>query len=434
MSARILKQESYFPIIITIHLLFWVFDLAFYNGSFRENGTATFFFGELNGTWYNPSRILGEVFSSWVATVFAFNFLMASRIRWVESIFGGLDKMYVVHRRSAYIALILLFGHFLLIPTTPEFSLAKPLGFAALILILVGVILSALPFFKRKLAYHKWLNVHKLMGFFYLLAIGHAYVAESLIKELPTVRAYVFSMMFIGVVAWIYRTFFYSLLHKEREYTIQSVTQISDKFVEVILNPGTDRMEYKAGQFAFFRFHGVSKEAHPFTISSHPSSHSLRLVIKGLGDYTDTMGELLKPDQSVSVEGPFGHFTTDKMLQQPQVWIAGGIGITPFLSLVREQLEHKVKLIWSVRTKEEVAHLVGELEDIAAHNPQFEFELWNSDTKGCISVEDLGVEEFRDYTYLFCGPKGLKKAFFKNLIVEEGVDAHTVYDEEFTFR
>ena len=72
-----LKQEMYFPIIVGIHLLFWVIDLHFYKGKLQETNSDTLFFGYLNNIPYdNWHRIIGEVFSSWVVTVFAFNFLI----------------------------------------------------------------------------------------------------------------------------------------------------------------------------------------------------------------------------------------------------------------------------------------------------------------------------------------------------------------------
>ena len=98
-------------------LYFLAIDLYFYNGSFKEVSSDTLFFGELtNVSWKNSHRILGEVFSSWVVTVFAFNFLMATRAKWVENLFGGLDKMYLIHRRSGIIAVTLLIAHFLIVP------------------------------------------------------------------------------------------------------------------------------------------------------------------------------------------------------------------------------------------------------------------------------------------------------------------------------
>lgn len=76
---RILKKEIYFPILILIHFVFRVIDLYMYNGSYE----------------YTSKHIAGEVFSSWVVTVFAANFLMATRATWVEKIVGDLDKMYI---------------------------------------------------------------------------------------------------------------------------------------------------------------------------------------------------------------------------------------------------------------------------------------------------------------------------------------------------
>ena len=89
MNKRIqtLKQESFFPILIGIHFILWIIDIELYSGTYPTSS----------------KHIAGEVFSSWVVTVFAANFLMATRANWIEWIFGGLDKMYLVHRRSGII-------------------------------------------------------------------------------------------------------------------------------------------------------------------------------------------------------------------------------------------------------------------------------------------------------------------------------------------
>ncbi|MCD4664127.1 MAG: hypothetical protein K8R68_02580, partial [Bacteroidales bacterium] len=96
---RTIKQEHYFPIIIAIHFIFWWIDLTLYKGTYE----------------FSAQHIAGEIFSSWVVTVFAANFLMATRARWVERIFGGLDKMYMIHRRSGIIAVVLLMLHFIVV-------------------------------------------------------------------------------------------------------------------------------------------------------------------------------------------------------------------------------------------------------------------------------------------------------------------------------
>lgn len=431
---RTLKREWYFPLIIGIHLIFWAIDLFFYKGSFREISSDTLFFGEMtNESWWNFPRIFGEVLSSWVVTVFAANFLMATRARWVERIFGGLDKMYLIHRRAAVIASTLIIAHFLIVPRDlTAFTPGKPLGMYALILILIGVILSAAAPLKRKIPYNKWLNIHKLMGIFYVLAVVHGMMVNSLIKELPITRIYVFGMSFIGVAAWFYKAFLFGLFNKKLSYTIKALNIPVKGIVELTLEPKDKAMDYRAGQFAFFTFPTLSKrEQHPFTISSHPLDNMLRVTIKDLGDYSGKMNELKVGDLAL-LEGPYGLFSTKYAKEKRQVWIAGGIGITPFLSLAKDMYTHDVELIWSVKNDKEAVYS-KELLDIAENNIHFKYSLWPSDEKGYLTIDKLSMEDIASKAYFICGPESLKKSIIMQLKTL-GVKMSDIYDEEFAFR
>lgn len=432
---RILKQEIYFPIIIAIHFLFWAIDLYFYEGSFIEVSSDTLLFGELtNESWKNVHRILGEVFSSWVVTVFAFNFLMATRAKWVERIFGGLDKMYLIHRRSGVIAVFLLLAHFIVVPRDlTAFNPGKPLGFYAFVLILLGVVLSAAPYFKRKIAYHKWINIHKLMGVFYVMGVMHGLMVHSLIKELPITRIYVFGMAFIGIAAWVYRAFLFNIFNKKLDYKIVDVKDLGHRITELSLKPVKQELDFLAGQFAFFKFPSISsKEQHPFTISSHPYQNELRVTVKGLGDFTDNLSTQLKVGDQVLVEGPYGHFSSTYIKEADQVWIAGGIGITPFLSLARDMHPNKVHLFWCVNTMAEAVYQY-ELQTIARENPNFHFTLWSSEESGYLTIDQLGIDNYKNKGYLICGPAALKESLMKQL-KQQGVSQDKIYDEEFAFR
>jgi len=138
---RYIKGEVYTPIIVGLHMVFWGIDLALFQGSpvLAEGESPV-------------QRVLGEFLSSWVITVFGFNLLMTTRWRWVERVFGGLDKMYVIHRRSGIIAGVLLLLHFGIVPRYPEFTIGKPLGFAAMVLIILGIAFAAAPWMKRKIS------------------------------------------------------------------------------------------------------------------------------------------------------------------------------------------------------------------------------------------------------------------------------------------
>ncbi|WP_299365800.1 ferric reductase-like transmembrane domain-containing protein [Winogradskyella sp.] len=432
---RVLKQEIYFPIVVGIHFIFWAIDLYSYNGSFKEVSSDTMLFGELTNTsWKNPHRILGEVFSSWVVTVFAFNFLMATRVKWVENLFGGLDKMYLIHRRSGVIAVFLLLAHFIVVPRDlVAFNVGKPLGFYAFILIIIGVILSAAPIFKKKIQYHKWINFHKLMGVFYVMGVVHGILVDSLVKELPITRVYVFGMAFVGVGAWMYKAFLFGFFNRKLTYIVKSVKKLGNEIIEIEMEPQTEQLKYVAGQFAFFMFPSISKrEQHPFTLSSHPHDDNLKITIKGLGDYTNKLVSELKSFHEVMVEGPYGRFSSSYSKEREQVWIAGGIGITPFLSLIKDYYTNKVTLFWCVNNKSEAPYKEA-LEKLETKNPLFEFVLWDSADKGHISVEDLSLREPKEKSYLICGPEALKKNITTQLKME-GVKQKHIYDEEFAFR
>lgn len=431
---RILKQEIYFPIIIGIHFIIWAVDLYFYKGKFMEVSSDTLFFGELtNESWKNIHRILGEVLSSWVVTVFAANFLMATRAKWVEKLFGGLDKMYLIHRRSGIIAIILLLAHFIIVPRDlTEFTPGKPLGFYAFVLIIVGVIISAAPLLKKKIPYHKWINFHKLMGVFYVMAVIHGGMVNSLIKELPMTRVYVFGMALIGVSAWFYRAFLYRIFNKSLDYSIDEVNNLGNGITEISLKPDKAKLEYNAGQFAFFNFSALSKrEQHPFTLSSHPLQDRLRITVKNLGDYTSEINKLKIGDKA-KVEGPFGLFSSRYAKEKEQIWIAGGIGVTPFLSLSKDVYTNKVKLFWCVKNKEEAVY-ANELNEIAKNNSIFEFIVWSSEEKGYLTVDKMGVQKFDNKAYFICGPEFLKESMVAQLSTK-GVKRTNIYDEEFSFR
>ncbi|MEP5338561.1 MAG: FAD-binding oxidoreductase [Algibacter sp.] len=290
----------------------------------------------------------------------------------------------------------------------------------------------ASPFFKRKIPYHKWVNIHKLMGVFYVLGVVHAFTVHSLIQELPIVRMYVFGMAFIGVFAWFYRAFLFRLFNKKLPYEVIEVNEKSDSIIEVTLKQLDNRLQYLAGQFAFFTFPKINaKEQHPFTISSHPYHDHLRITVKNLGDYTSKFSKLEVGDKA-TVEGPYGHFSSAYIKEREQIWIAGGIGLTPFLSLGHDVYTNNVMLYWCVNEEEEAIYK-GELEEIKANNPKFDYKIWASKSEGHLSANKLNLDNYLNKGYLICGPDALKTNLIKQLKKEGVKDVH-IYDEEFAFR
>jgi predicted ferric reductase len=126
------------------------------------------------------------------------------------------------------------------------------------------------------------------------------------------------------------------------------------------------RFDSIPGQFAFvaFKTTHISGEFHPFTITSSPSQPGgIQFTIRCCGDWTNRIAAVSTQTQA-RIQGPFGRFS--HVFFHPDheiVMIAGGIGITPMLSMLRYMYDHedprRITLIWSNRTQ---AHMFGERE------------------------------------------------------------------------
>ncbi len=418
-TFRTISQEHYFPVIIAIHFVFWAIDLSQYTGDYE----------------FTSKHVAGEIFSSWVVTVFAFNFLMITKAAWVERIFGGLDKMYMIHRRSGIIALVLLCLHFIVIPMDPRFSIGKPLGILSFFLIVLGVLVSSVPLFKRILKYNRWRIGHKLMGFAYLLGIAHSFRVPTLTSELPIVKTYVYGMALIGVLSWIYTAFFYRLFNRRLLYTVRSLKRFKNDVIEVSMTPEKKSLSYSPGQFAFFSFEGIgTKEAHPYTLSSHPDSGELRITVKALGDYTSNLQTELQEGVKAYVEGSFGHFFYKNGKYKKQLWLAGGIGITPFLPFLKDvDSEYSVNFIWAVRSRES-QNYQDEIQSSTRDKPHVETLIHNSDTKGYFSIgSKFNSKSLKECSIFICGPEVMRESYIKQLL-EKGVSIRNIHYEEFSFR
>ncbi len=309
------------------------------------------------------------------------------------------------------------------------------MGFYAMVLFLLGIAFAASPLMKRKLPYHKWVGGHRLMGLFYVGGVAHALYVPTPISKLPLIRAYVFGMAFLGCASWFYRAFLFRLLHRPLVYLVSEVRQFGRGAVEICMTPKDERLEYEAGQFAFFSFgEHAPKESHPFTIASAPENRELCIVVKACGDFTSDLVANVKVGNEVAVEGSYGHLTQKSMRTTEQVWIAGGIGVTPFLSLARSLAAsgRSAKLFWSVRSGDE-AYFDTELKTLA-EDSAFEYELWPSNEQGPISVEKMGGREmFASKDVIICGPEALRDALTTQLRAT-GTKRGQIHSEEFTFR
>ncbi|MEM4259818.1 MAG: FAD-binding oxidoreductase, partial [Candidatus Woesearchaeota archaeon] len=294
--------------------------------------------------------------------------------------------------------------------------------------------------FLIKLKYQNWKLTHRFLGLSFILASIHVMLIQSDTKTDLFLRIYMIIFIIIGLASFIYRTLLWKKLVKQHDYFISEIKKLGDNITELTLSSKNEKshISFIPGQFAFLSIESklISNEQHPFTISSSPAEPVLRFLIKNLGDFTSKISQL-KKGTKVKLEGPYGRFCFSKAKYKSQIWIAGGIGITPFLSQARSMKykEHygnftKIDFYYSVNEESEVI-FQKELETIKIRNNNFKVIPFISSKQGHLTAEIISKQsKIMNRDIFICGPKpmmfSLKKEFIKM-----GIPNSRIHTEEF---
>jgi predicted ferric reductase len=404
-------------------------------------------------TWFSFFGILGRVTAIAGIILFAISFVLSTRLRFVENLFGGLNRVYIAHHLVASIAFILLLIHplglafrylgtdnleaarQLMIRFSP-FELDVNLGLAALWILIFLMIITIY----IKLPYQLWLTTHKFMGVAFLLGGLHTYLIPSTVSTNNLLRFYVLAWCFIGLGAFAYRTLFGKFIIKKRLATVTATHKEGGNVSVITLNTNDGKpLDFKPGQFVFVRFlvYGLNKEVHPFSIATFVPPNGIQLGIKKLGDFTGRV-EDLHVGTEAEIEGAFGGFNYQKTNNKRQLWIAGGIGITPFLAMVQslhDKKEYDVKLVYSVK---EPGEMIGkQLTDYMQNNANFKLvEFIGSQQNGKFLDVNYIAQNVPDYTsrdIFICGPPPMMKGL-RTQLVKQGVPNNNIHTEEFSLQ
>jgi predicted ferric reductase len=385
----------------------------------------------------------GEILGSTVIVLMACSLFLSTRPGWAEPFFGGLDKMYMTHKRAAVSAFLLLFIHLLTVPiTTVGLRLGNYLAmiaFAGIVTIVLVTLSPRIPLLSRLTGgtYTGWRNIHRYIGIFYTLGFIHSLTVNGL--HALVAITWVQTIFIIGLVSYLYTELFGGFFKKYRSHTVEAVRHLNGSTTEVTLKPNGPKMPHRAGQFLFVRFPGdrVLNEPHPFTVSSAPGEAGPRLTVKACGDFTHYLYQHLQPGMEAVVEGGYGMFDYRRGGAK-QIWVAGGIGLTPFLSFLRDLdggLDRDVDFYYTARTREEGLFL-DEIEAAAKKNPRLHVDVRFSSSDGPLTVEAIAARAGADLAgrhVFMCGPLPMVQAFAEKFRAL-GVPAGQIYYEEFNFR
>ncbi len=397
------------------------------------------------------ARYLGELCGAEAVLLFACSLVLATLLPPIERAFGGLDRVVVWHRRAAIGGVILLVPHRALVATSVDpyaTSLGQGLGVAALLGLLVLSVWALAPRLRAarwpgpiqqlaRTTFERWLTAHRLTGLFVVLAVAHGALVDPVLRASTALRITYLAIGAIGIAAYVYREIFARFVLPTHDYTVATVGRPNDTTLEVALEPAGAPLSFIPGQFVVLAFGGASGwQRHPFSVASAPSERRLEVAIKAVGDYTRDLYEKLRPGLPAKAVGPFGGFDYRRGGEN-QIWIAGGIGITPFISWIRAlngKLDMSVDFYYAV-AKQGDALFLGEVDAAAAEYATFRPHLILAEHDGHLTAERAFNESARPtnvWIYM-CGPPPMMTALADGFRVV-GIPANHIRWEEFGLR
>jgi predicted ferric reductase len=387
--------------------------------------------------------------------------ILASRPVWLESFFGGLDKMYRLHKWLGISVLVLGISHWLWVKAPkwlveagwlirpprgkrPDQSveifsffqnnrdLAEQIGEWAAYLVLALIAIALI----KRFPYRYFSQSHRLLALVYLALVVHAAMLMSFhYWSLPI--GIVMAIFMLAGTACALKSLLQRIGNSRK--AVAMISQL-DYYGGVGVNAISLQLKsrwpkHEAGQFAFVTF-DASEGAHPFTLSSAwKGDGQILLLIKALGDYTQTLASKLKTGDLVTIEGPYGRFNFSGSAQR-QIWIAGGIGITPFIARMQAlalKPDGRVIDLFHSSKEEDAAALSLLTADAAVAGVNL--HLFIDARDGHLTAEYLRntVTDWLRADVWFCGPTAFADAIRDDLL-QHGLRPAQFHQELFAMR
>ena len=362
--------------------------------------------------------------------------LLATRPTWLETPLHGLDRIYRLHKWSGILAVGFGATHWLLklssgliktligregrlpkvrydgfLEVLREFG--KDMGEPALYIVLAMLVITLW----RRFPYHLWRHLHRAMPALYLLLALHAAMLSPPSYWTEPVGALLAACLAVGVLASVISLSGMTGRRRQTKGSVQRISKHGD-VTELTCQLDEQWPGHCPGQFAFITFDRL-EGAHPFTIASADGDkRTVTFFIKALGDFTKHLAQRVERGQTLTIEGPYGRFQlAPKPPAARQIWVAGGIGATPFLAWL-EALQsaptRQADLHYCTRDRD-ADPMVGRLQTLCAALPKVALTIHSAGHGDLLSATSLKLTAGEQADVWFCGPRGLADALKKGL-------------------
>ena len=400
--------------------------------------------------WTEFSVALGFVALAMIGLQFA----ITARFRHIAAPYG-IDIVLRFHRQISILAAALAVAHPMILFATREDALGllnvltapwrARFAVAATLALLVLVAISV---WRRqlRLRYEHWRTAHGALA---VLALAFALAHIELVGwyvDLPWKRLLWAAMTLAVVCLLLYVRFVVPIRLLRLPWVVDEVVAERGRAWTLMLRPvDHDGIRFLPGQFAWLTI-GRSPfaiEDHPFSFSSSAEDRELvAMTIKEAGDFTNGVGALT-PGTPAYLEGPHGAFSIDRYEGKGCVFVAGGVGITPVMSMLRTLADRgdtrPQLLVYGARRWQDVTFR----EELEALRARLDLRIvyvlseappdWQG-ARGRITAEllagHLPDDDRAAYLYWVCGPPAMMDAAERSLL-RAGVPWPSIYTERF---
>lgn len=363
---------------------------------------------------------------------------LSTRLRVLEPFFGGLDLMYRWHRWFGALSVAAMWLHIQFVDDVEGIRGASKdiaeaaeelagLGEKVLYVLIIASLIRWVP-------YRWWRQSHKLLIIAYVTACWHFHTATKPYANDSAWGRWFQVIMLMGLIAWVYRVLWRDGIMRGRRYEVVRVNTHGST-TSIDCAPTGRPLKWRAGQFVFIRIGtGAVAEPHPFTVASVHTDGYVRLIVKSLGDWTEHISERVSVGDTVRIEGPYGGLRLFPRTKKTVVWIAGGVGVTPFLAGSRVRRDGIVPhLFYAVRSKDDAPGLDELTEASRAGRIVLHLHVSEEDTRLNAEhlISEFGDDGLRHSHVVMCGPDALIRDMTKAV---RSLGAGHVHVEKFDIR